>query len=123
MDRPLVGRVILVVEDEPLIALDVTDGLEASGARILMARTLADALSKAEDPDLSAAILDHGLRDGDTSEVCDKLKERNIPFVLYSGYSKIDGACKEGTLVHKPTHPQVLVTTLTGLLRSRPIAN
>ena len=36
------------------------------------------------DPALSAAILDHALSDGDSSQVCERLKERNIPFVLYS---------------------------------------
>ena len=123
MERPLAGRSILIVEDEPLVALDVAHGLEAAGARVLMARTLADALAKAGDPDLSAAVLDHGLNDGDTSEVCEKLKQRNIPFVLYSGYSKIHGACSKGVMVHKPAHPSVLVTTVAGLLGARPIAN
>jgi DNA-binding response OmpR family regulator len=123
MPGPLVGRLILVVEDEPLVALDVLRGLEAAGARVISARTLVDALTKAGDPDLSAAVLDHGLIEGDTSEVCEKLKERGIPFVLYSGYSKIEGACAAGVQVDKPTHPRVLVTTIEGLLKGRPIAN
>jgi len=123
MRNPLVGRLILVVEDEPLVALDVIRGLEAAGARVISARTLADALTKAEDPDLSAAVLDHGLGEGDTSEVCEKLEERNIPFVLYSGYSKIKGACAAGVQVDKPAHPGVLVTTIEGLLGGRPLAN
>ena len=121
MDRPLVGYSILVVEDEPLIALDVAQGLEAAGARVLTARRLSDALMMAEDPALSAAVLDHNLNEGDSSAVCDKLKERNIPFVLYSGFSKIDGACSEGELVQKPVHPQVLVITVAKLLKSRHI--
>ena len=123
MPGPLVGRLILVVEDEPLVALDVLRGLEAAGARVISARTLVDALTKAGDPDLSAAVLDHGLIEGDTSEVCEKLEERGIPFVLYSGYSKIEGACAAGVQVDKPTHPRVLVTTIEGLLKGRPIAN
>ena len=123
MHRPLVGRLILVVEDEPLVALDVIRGLEAGGARVISARTHADALIKAEDPDLSAAVLDHGLREGDSSEVCEKLKARNIPFVLYSGYSNIEGACAAGVQVDKPSHPAVLVTTVEGMLQGRPIAN
>ena len=123
MQRPLAGRVVLVVEDEPLIALDVIRGLEAAGARVLAARTLSDALIKAEDPDLSAAVLDHGLIGGDTSEVCEKLKERGIPFLLYSGYSKVEGACAAGVQVEKPTRPGVLVATVEGLLHGRPLAN
>ena len=120
MERPLAGCSILVVEDEPLIALDVAQGLEAAGARVLVARRLADALKMADDPALTAAVLDHGLNEGDTSAVCEKLKERNIPFVLYSGFSKMDGACSEGELVQKPVHPQVLVITIVKLLNNRP---
>jgi DNA-binding response OmpR family regulator len=123
MERPLVGRLILIVEDEPLVAFDVACGLEAAGARVLIARALADALAKADEPGLSAAVLDHGLREGDTSEVCEKLKERGIPFVLYSGYSNIHGACSKGVQVDKPANPGVLVTTVAGLLGARPISN
>jgi DNA-binding response OmpR family regulator len=123
MDRLLAGRLVLVVEDEPFVALDVAQGLQAAGANVLMARLVADAMLKAEEPALSAAVLDHGLSDGDTSQVCDKLKKRHVPFVLYSGYSKIAGACSKGVQVHKPASPEVLVSTLVGLLRSRPISN
>src|SRR5262245_27078279 len=124
MPGPLQGRLVLVVEDEPLVALEVVQSLEAAGARVITARTLATALRCAEDPDLSAAVLDHGLRDTDTSAVCSKLKERNIPFVIYSGYSHIEGDCKEGELVEKPASPQVLVATLAGaLIGNRPRLN
>jgi hypothetical protein len=66
---------------------------------------------------LTAAVIDHALHNGTTtSDVCAKLKERNIPFVVYSGFSKLEGACAEGELVQKPTNPQMLVTTLQGVL-------
>ena len=116
MGGPLHRRLVLVVEDEPLVALDVVQSLESAGARVITARTLAAALKCAEDPDLSAAVLDHGLRDTDTSAVCTKLKERNIPFVLYSGYSQIEGDCKDGELVQKPASPDLLVATLVGVV-------
>jgi DNA-binding response OmpR family regulator len=116
---PLLGCSILVVEDEPLVALDVAQALEGAGARVLAARTLRDALKMAEDPSLAAAVLDHGLSDTDTSEVCEKLKRRHIPFVLYSGYSDIKGVCGEGELVLKPAHPQVLVVVVESLLQGR----
>jgi DNA-binding response OmpR family regulator len=119
MAGPLHGCLVLVVEDEPLVALDVCQSLEAAGARLITARTLATALRCAEEPDLSAAVLDHGLRDTDTSAVCTKLKERNIPFVVYSGYTRIEGDCSDGELVQKPASPHVLVATLAGTLQNR----
>ena len=123
MDRPLVGRSILIVEDEPLIALDIRRNFEAAGARVVVMRTLQTALAAVEDPDLSAAILDHALGKDDSSQLCERLKERDIPFVIHSGYSNLEGACSDGVDIDKPSHPQLLVTTIVGLLRSRPISH
>ena len=116
----LAGRLILVCEDEPLIAIDIADAFTKAGARVVTARSLREALVAADDGALSAAILDHVLQDGDSSELCDRLKERNIPFMLYSKFSKFAGACSDAVHVTKPASPDVLVTTVLGLLRRRP---
>jgi CheY-like chemotaxis protein len=115
----LTGRSILVVEDEPLIAMDIEQAFKNAGARVVLTRTAREALSSIEDT-LSAVVLDHGLSDGDSSELCDLLKKRNIPFVLYSGYSQLEGACSDAVQVRKPESPQVMVTTVLGLLQRRP---
>jgi DNA-binding response OmpR family regulator len=119
----LAGRLILICEDEPLIAIGIANAFTDVGARVLTARSLRDALAAVDDGALSAAVLDHSLADGDSSHLCERLKERNIPFVLHSGYTQLDGACADGVQVGKPANPQVLVTTVEGLLRSRPVLN
>src|SRR5262245_11694137 len=114
------GCLILVVEDEPMIALHIADSFKNAGASVIIARTLADALAKCEQPGLTAAVIDHILHGGfTTSDVCARLKERDIPFVVYSGFSKLEGACASGELVHKPAPPHVLVATLAGILREQ----
>jgi hypothetical protein len=45
-----------------------------------------------EDGPPSAVILDQALSDGESSPLCDCLEVRNIPYVLYSGYRKHNGA-------------------------------
>jgi len=122
MDRLLTGHSILIVEDEPLIALDIVRAFENTGARVLSTSTLRQALVLAESDGLSAAVLDHGLSDGDSSTLCERLKELNIPFLLHSGYSSLEGACSDAVFVAKPANPQVLVTTVEGLLRNRQIS-
>ena len=117
MKLPLTGRSILVVEDEPLIAMDVVQGLRAAGASVSEARSLRDALCKVECPTLSAAVLDHGLNDGDASQVCERLDQRCIPFVIYSGYDYVEGPCSEGEHVRKPASSLVLVDAVVDLLR------
>src|SRR5689334_6680938 len=117
MAAPLQGCIVLVVEDEPLIALDIAQSFENAGAEVVISRTLEDALEKAELPNLTAAVIDHALHDGlTTSDVCAKLKDRNVPFIVYSGFNKLEGACASGELVHKPATPQMLLTALRGVL-------
>ena len=116
MQGRLLGRLVLVVEDEPLVALHVQDLLEKAGASVLLAYTLATARIHARHPDLSAAVLDHGLKTGDTSEICTILKDRQIPFVVYSGYDHMQGDCADAELVHKPASPHVLVARLASAL-------
>ena len=116
----LAGCTVLVVEDEPLVALDIADAFKAAGAQVIISRTLQDALHQAATANLSAAVIDHALHDGvTTSDVCAQLKERDIPFIVYSGFSKLEGACAEGKLVHKPASPEMLLATLQGVLANQ----
>ena len=57
----LAGRCILLVEDEPLISLDITARLQDAGARVVSASRLEKALGLAECPDLAAGVLDFDL--------------------------------------------------------------
>ena len=116
----LAGRLILVCEDEPLIAIDIGNAFTNAGARVATARSLRDALIAVEDGALSAVILDHALGDGDSLQLCERLKERNVPFVLHSGFSNLDGAYGDAVHVPKPASSDVLVTTVVGLLQHRP---
>ena len=95
MHRPaLQGRSILIVEDEPLIGLDLVDAFEPTGAELTTACTVEHAMRLALRENLSAAILDHALPDGDCSALCEVLTERGIPFVIYSGFGPAEEGCK-----------------------------
>jgi DNA-binding response OmpR family regulator len=116
MAGPLTGRLILIAEDEPLIALDVKQTFEEEGAQVILARTLGDALEGVEHPDLSAAVLDYALGGGDSSGVCARMTERKIPFVVYTGYDNLGGAFRYGVHVKKPASLSELVKTVRGLI-------
>ena len=114
----LAGRSILIVEDEPLIALDIAAAFAKAGAVTFCARTLSEAIHMVEQDGLSAAVLDFGLGDNDAEPVCRRLTEREIPFVLHSGYTHASDACRGGTVVPKPASPSTLITTVAALLRT-----
>ena len=112
----LSGRSILIAEDEPLIALDIAEAFKDAGAAIVVTSTVHHALLLVEHDDLSAAVLDHALHDGDSSPLCQRLNERKLPFVIYSGLGKLHGACAKGAHIKKPESPQVLVSMVERLI-------
>ena len=116
----LEDRAILIVEDEPVIAMDVAQAFERAGAATAVASTLHHALVLVENENLSAAVLDHVLSDGDSSPLCRRLEERGLPFVVYSGLGKLEGPCALGAQVAKPEKPDVLVAMVAKLLNGRP---
>ena len=124
MQRPsLEGRSILVVEDQPLIVMDITQEFEATGAALTTTNTLKHALILVEHDGLSGAILDHALGDGDSSQLYARLKERGIPFIIYSGFDTVGGACAGALHIAKPAAEGALVAAMEGLIRGDNIPN
>ena len=118
MQRPsLEGHSILIVEDEPLIVMDITQAFEGTGAALTTTNTLKHALILVEHDGLSGAILDHALGDGNSSLLCQRLKERGIPFMIYSGYGTVEGPCKDALHVSKPAADGALVAAMERLIR------
>jgi DNA-binding response OmpR family regulator len=122
MEASLTGCLVLIAEDEPLIAVEIRQGFEEEGAKVIMAQTLSEALLGVEDAALSVAILDHGLADGDSHKACERMKERKIPFIIYSGYD-LDEDDRGGVHVKKPASMSTLVAAVRGLLAERQISN
>jgi DNA-binding response OmpR family regulator len=121
MEHPaLRGCSILVVEDEPLIALEIVTALEQAGAHATTTSTVRHALILADHDGLSAAIIDHALSDGDSTALCRRLAERNIPYVSYSGYEPVVGASANALFIAKPVPMDELLTGVEHLLAGRP---
>src|SRR6476620_12408537 len=102
MQRPsLEGRSILIVEDEPLIVMDITQAFEGTGAALTTTNALHQALILVEHDGLSAAILDHALGDGNSTKLYERLTERGIPYIIYSGFDAVEGAPKAALYLRK----------------------
>ena len=78
---------VLLVEDEPLIAMMLEDFLDALDRQHAgTADSVAAALSMVDAGGLDAAILDVNLRGGEKSfAIAEALAAKNIPFVFASG--------------------------------------
>lgn len=79
---------ILLVDDEPLILMDLEFAAEDRGCTCLCAATLQQALAHVEEAGdtLDVAVLDVSLTDGDTClPIARELEQRGIPYVIHSG--------------------------------------
>ena len=80
---------ILIVEDEPLIAMMLEDFLDVLDKQSAgTADSVATALARVEQGGIDAAILDVNLRGGERSTpIAEALAARGIPFVFATGGS------------------------------------
>jgi len=79
-------RCILIVEDEPLIAMMLEDFLLSLGHEVrATCESVSEALKAVETGDFDVAILDVNLKGENVWPVAAELRDRDIPFILASG--------------------------------------
>ncbi len=111
MDIRLHTAPILVVEDEPLIALDIEDALLALGSPVRLARSLAEARAVlAEPPAPRLVLLDVVLPDGQSFDLAHELIGAGIPLLFLTGYDHgIPEALRDVKVLEKPFSTEVLI--------------
>ena len=117
--HPLSGVRVLIVEDDPLLAMDLEDTLAEAGALVVgLCRSLAEAMARANVDDFAVAVLDFSLGPYTASPVARRLARRRVPFVLYAGTSNRDPSLAEWTcaIVEKPASPNALVSAIRTVL-------
>lgn len=78
---------VLVVEDEPLIGMDIEDAVEGLGHEVVgPIAELDEALELATIAALGCAILDINILGGNSYPVADILLKRGVPVLLLSSY-------------------------------------
>lgn len=81
------SRSILIIEDEPLIAMMLEDFLESLGHTVVaVVETVEDALARVDEGGFDVAIVDVHLKNGEAVwPVADRLSDEGLPFVLATG--------------------------------------
>ena len=96
---------MLVVDDEVLVAMLITDMLEDLGHAVVgPAHDLDEGLSLAKTGDFDCAILDISLNGRSSTPIANALRERGVPFMFASGYAPNpdDDAFRGVPLLQKP---------------------
>jgi DNA-binding response OmpR family regulator len=95
---------ILILEDDPFIALDLAQIVETLGHEIVEVCNCNAAAQRQVDNRVDFALLDIDVRDGKSFPVANALEARGIPFAFVSGSSPKDLpiGLRNATFIPKP---------------------
>ena len=111
-------RSILIVEDEPLIRLELASLFEGAGWRVIAVSTSKQGFTAIRHNQISAALLDHGLQGDNVALLCRYLAVCQIPFMFYTGYSELERNYPRAIIVEKPASTEALLAAMTSLIGS-----
>lgn len=100
----IVGKRILIVEDEPIVAMLLEDMLAELGAEPLgPAPDVSQAMAILDVEHVDAAVLDVNLGHERSDPVAQRLTDRGTPFVIATGYGR-EGSRPDSTEVLTKPH-------------------
>jgi PAS domain S-box-containing protein len=114
-------RRILIVEDEELVALELSTELSRLGWAIVGPASTLNGAQSLLSKNFDAAVLDVNLRGRSVYPLAEALAERDVPFVFCTGYEMADpeGRFPEVPVIRKPAHPATVSAALFDLLKAR----
>ena len=111
----LLGRRILIVEDDPFIALALEETLADFGLIVVgAARSVTEALRMAHEANFDVALLDVNIGAEKIDPVADVLAARRLPFVFTTGNGRagVPESHSDHAIVEKPFYVDELLNTL-----------
>jgi CheY-like chemotaxis protein len=118
----LEGKRILVIEDEPLVAMDLESSLMAAGCEVVgPAGTIEEAKSLVADGRYDAALLDVNLAGHPVDEIAAALTQKNCPFAFVTGYGReaLPRGFRDAVVLGKPFGQEQLLAAIEVLLYQR----
>ena len=111
------GLRVLVVEDEPLVMLELKDMLGDLGCTVAgSAAVLERAAHLADTLAFDIAVLDVNLGGKHITPIADAIAARGLPVVFVTGYGRAAVGEQRGEIVQKPCQPAELERALTRAL-------
>ena len=89
LKHDLENKRILILEDDPLLALDLEDFLTELGAKVVGPVSSVEQALQAIDADIDGAVLDLNLRGVYSYPVIEALVKAGTPLVVCSGYAEL----------------------------------
>ena len=108
---PIASDIVLIIEDEPLIAMAIEAVVEQAGLVAHTSRELDEALDFSARVELRGAVLDYWIGKTDTRELAELLRARAVPFILLIGSDPLieSGPFSDVPILRKPYSDQNLL--------------
>ncbi|SFR98229.1 response regulator [Sphingomonas jatrophae] len=116
MSVSLAGLRVLVVEDEPIVAMTLEDLLADLGCEVEVAGTLEQGLAAAAACALDAAVLDVNLNGRESFPIAEALDARRIPHLFATGYGAAALRDRNALVLEKPYRAADIRAALETLL-------
>jgi two-component system, response regulator PdtaR len=120
MSKEISRPLVLLLEDEAIIALDLQDELQECGYAVAGPfNTCAAALDWLHTATPDIAILDTLLKDGPCRDIARELARQGVPFLIYSGHQEdVDhfADLPRVAWIEKPAPPSVLIEACSQFL-------
>jgi len=113
--QSLAGKRVIIIEDEPLVAMDLESCLTAAGCDVVgSAGTVRDAKNLCAEAVCDAALIDVNLAGQPVDELAATLTKRNIPFAFVTGYGReaLPQGFRDTLVVGKPFDETALIATV-----------
>jgi CheY-like chemotaxis protein len=118
----LQGKRVLLIEDEPLIAMEIGSQLKSAGCEVVgPAETVESARQLIAVMSFDAALVDANLAGSPVDELVAALMKKDIPFTFATGYGRdaLPLGFRDAPVLTKPFSQDELFTGITNLVRDR----
>jgi PAS domain S-box-containing protein len=112
---PLQGKRVILIEDEPLVAMDLESTLTAAGCEVIgSAGTLDKARLLIANAECDAALVDVNLAGHPVDELAAALTQKNVPFAFVTGYGRegTPRGFRDAILLKKPFSQDQLLAVM-----------
>jgi PAS domain S-box-containing protein len=119
----LQGSRIIIIEDEPLVAMDLESSLKAAGCEIVgSVGTIAQGKNLIANAECDAALIDANLAGHPVDELAAALTQKNIPFAFVTGYGRmaLPLGFRDALVLNKPFGQEQLLAIMEVLLYRQP---
>jgi DNA-binding response OmpR family regulator len=122
MGEKLLGKRVLIVEDEALLALELELAFTDNGAEIVgPALSLSHGVMLVESSaEIDCAVLDVDLGGRDVFPIAHALEKRGVPFIFHTAHARastLTTLFPRSETIPKPARPEDLVSRLAAISR------